>query len=104
MQIARIFRTTKNPTQSGRGRTGDWMLEFAPGEPKRIDPLTGWSGSGDTQAQVRLRFDSKEDAIAYAERHGWRWEVEEGAPARAEVKPKSYSDNFRFNRGENWTH
>ncbi|MGG5808434.1 ETC complex I subunit [Falsiroseomonas sp. CW058] len=103
-QTARIYRTPKSAMQSGRSRTDDWVLQFEPGEPKRIDPLTGWFGSGDMRAQVRLRFPSAEAAVAYAEAQGWPYEVEVPPPARAEVKPKSYSDNFRFNRSENWSH
>jgi hypothetical protein len=103
-QTARIYRTPKSPTQSGRARTGDWTLQFEPGEPKRIDPLTGWFGSGDTRAQVRLAFPTAEAAVEYAKAKGWPYEVETPPPAKAEIKPKSYSDNFRFGRTENWSH
>jgi hypothetical protein len=103
-QTARIYRTPKSAMQSGRGRADDWVLEFEPGEAKRIDPLTGWFGSGDTRAQVRLRFPTAEAAVAYAEAKGWPVEVEAAPVARAEIKPKSYADNFRFGRSENWSH
>ncbi len=103
-QTARIYRKTKSAMQSGRFGNEDWVLDFAPGERKRLDPLTGWTGSGDTRGQVRLRFPSKEAAIAYADARGWTWQVEEPPPSRADIKPKSYSDNFRFGRNENWTH
>ncbi len=103
-QKARIYRTPKSAMQSGRARTHDWVLQYEPAEPKRIDPLTGWFGSGDTQAQIRLAFPSAEAAIAYAEAHGIPYEMEAAPPARAEIKPKSYADNFRFGRAENWTH
>lgn len=103
-QVARIYMPPKSAMQSGRGRQEGWVLEFEPAEQKRIDPLTGWFGSGDTQAQVRLHFDTREQAVAYAERKGLRYEVEEPRPGRATLKPKSYADNFRWNRAENWTH
>jgi hypothetical protein len=101
---ARIYRAPKSAMQSGRARAGDWVLQFEPAEPKRIDPLTGWSGSGDTAGQVRLSFPSAQAAIAYAQAKGWPFQVETPPPARAEIKPKSYSDNFRFGRTENWSH
>jgi len=102
-QTARIYRQPKSAMQSGRARLGGWLLDFEPGEAKRLDPLTGWTGSGDTRAQLRLRFPTAEAAIAHAEAKGWRYEVEPAAP-RAELKPKAYADNFRFGRSENWSH
>jgi hypothetical protein len=104
-QKARIFREQKSAMQSGRAGTSEWVLRFEPAEPKRIDPLTGWFGSGDTNAtQVRLAFPSVEAAIAYAEQRGIPYEVEAPPTVRADIKPKSYSDNFRFGRADNWTH
>jgi hypothetical protein len=99
---ARIFRQPKTAMQSGRAGTHEWIIEFEPAEPRRPDPLMGWIGSADTQAQVQLRFESREEAVAYAEREGLRYEVE--LPHERKVVPKSYSDNFRFGRTENWTH
>src|SRR5690349_8044632 len=93
-QLARIYMPPRSAMQSGKGRTAGWVLEFEPGEQMRIDPLMGRAGSGDTPGQVRLHFDSRQDAAAY--------DVEEPKPVR--VKPKVYADNFRFGRSENWTH
>ncbi len=67
MQKARIHLTPKSAMQSGRGRTGTWTLRFESGEPQRLDPLTGWAGSGDTRAQVSLTFPSAEAAVAWCE-------------------------------------
>jgi len=103
-QKARIYRAAKSPMQSGRAHTDKWVLQYEPAEQKRIDPLTGWFGSGDTKAQIRLAFPTAEAAVAYAEAKGIPYEVEPEAPTRAEIKPKSYADNFRFGRAENWTH
>jgi ETC complex I subunit conserved region len=101
-QTARIFTPPRNAMQSGRGRTQEWVLEFEPGEKQRLDPLMGWSGSGDTRGQVRLRFATREEAVAYAEANGLRYEIEEPKPIR--IKAKVYADNFRYGRTENWTH
>jgi NADH dehydrogenase ubiquinone Fe-S protein 4 len=101
-KTARIYVPPRSAMQSGRGRTQDWVLEFAPGEKQRVDPLMGWSGSGDTPGQVRLRFATREEAVAYAEANALRYEIEEPKPVR--IKAKVYADNFRFGRTDNWTH
>lgn len=96
MQV-RIYRPAKSAMQSGRANSKRWVLEFEPQEAKEIDPLMGWIGSGDTSNQLRLRFDSKEEAIAYAERQGLSYRVFADRPRR-DIRPKSYADNFRFDR------
>lgn len=100
--LARIFQPPRSAMQSGRGRSQGWLLEFAPAEAQRPDPLMGWAGSGDTASQVRLAFATVEQAVAYANANGLAHEVEAPKPHR--VKPKSYAENFRFGRTENWTH
>ena len=100
---ARIFQRPKTATQSGVAGAGTWVLDFE-GEDREInDPLMGWWGSGNTQGQVRLRFDSSADAVAYAEANGIGYELEV-PPAVKAIKPKAYADNFRWGRAENWTH
>ena len=96
MTVARIYRPSKTATQSGRGKTRNWILEFEPDTPKTIDPLMGWTGSGDMTGQVRLGFASGKDAIAYAKRHGLAYQVIE--PKERVVRPRSYADNFAFTR------
>jgi hypothetical protein len=90
---ARIYQRPKNAMQSGKARTDEWVLEFERSEAQRPDPLMGWAGSGDTQAQVTLTFPSKEDAQAYAARHGIAARVY--APPPRALKLQSYADNFR---------
>lgn len=99
---ARIYQPAKNAMQSGRGRTKDWVLEHEPSAPREIDPLMGWTSSRDTQTQVRLEFDTREEAVAYAERHGLAYTIIEPKPRR--VVKKSYSDNFKYGRVGSWTH
>jgi hypothetical protein len=100
---ARIYQRPKNAMQSGSAGTHEWMLEFEPAEPRAPDPLMGWIGSSDTLAQVVLRFDTREEAEAYAARRGIPFDLELPPPPRP-LKPKVYADNFRFGRMENWTH
>ncbi len=93
---ARIYRPARTAMQSGAGNTRDWVLEFEPAAPETIDPLMGWTGSTDTQAQVQLRFATKDEAVAYADKRGLAYRVFE--PKEARVRPKSYADNFRHDR------
>ena len=99
---ARIYRPAKSATQSGLARTKLWLLEFDQDAPREIEPLMGWTSSGDTRQQVKLRFDTKEEAIAYAEREGIPYRVEE--PHEVKRRSMSYADNFKFNRVGPWTH
>jgi hypothetical protein len=99
---ARIYQPPKTAMQSGWAGTHQWVLEFETSSPLRPDPLMGWIGSADTQAQVHLHFDTSEEAVAYAEKHGIAYDLE--LPQARRVKPKAYADNFRYGRIENWTH
>ena len=94
--LARIYKATKTAMQSGRANTRDWTLEFAPEGRKELDPLMGWTSSGDTPQQVRLLFASKEEAVAYCQRHRLDCEIDD-AKERT-VRPKSYASNFRWDR------
>jgi hypothetical protein len=99
---ARIYQPPKTAMQSGWAATHQWVLEFEPSSPLRPDPLMGWIGSGSTQQQVRLHFDTREEAVAYADKHAIVYDLE--LPQARRVKPKAYADNFRYGRIENWTH
>lgn len=90
----RIFKTAKNAMQSGRAKTGVWVLEYERPTPRRPEPLMGWSSSGDTSNQVRIYFDSEEEAIAFAGKQGWVYDVQ--APHLKRIKPRNYADNFRY--------
>jgi hypothetical protein len=90
---ARIYQRPKNAMQSGKALLDQWTLEFAPAEAKKPDPLMGWAGSGDTQAQVILRFRTADDAKAYADRYGIEAEIHATPPRR--LKIQAYADNFR---------
>lgn len=95
---ARIYQPAKNAMQSGRGKTKFWLLEYAP-TPKDIDPLMGWSAA-DTLNQVRMRFDTKEEAIAFAEQNNLAYELAE--PQKRRLVRKNYADNFRFDNVETY--
>lgn len=91
--LARLYQRPKSSMQSGRARTGEWLLEIERDEPQRADPLTGWSGSGATETQVQLRFPTREAAEAYAASHGLTLEIMPLGPRT--LKLQAYADNFR---------
>ncbi len=93
MTVARISELDRRTTQSGRANSGIWLLEFERSEPQRPDPLTGWNGSGDTDTQVRLSFRTRDEAIAYAERHNIPYHLVPATPVK--LKIQAYADNFR---------
>ncbi len=90
---ARIFQRPKNAMQSGKARTDEWLLEFESHRPHVPDPLTGWSGGGDTQAQVTIAFPTLEAALAYAAKNGITCHVV--PPAEPRLRLQAYADNFR---------
>ena len=100
--VARIFRPAKNAMQSGRGKSVHWVLDFEPECPKAVEPLMGYTSSGDMRQQVRLTFETREQAEDYARRSGIPFRVIE--PKERSAKRLSYSDNFRYARAETWTH
>jgi hypothetical protein len=99
---ARIFSPAKTAMQSGKAKTGLWVLEFDPEAPRKIDPLMGYTTSSDMKSQIRLAFETKEEAVAYAEKNGLAFRVQEPKPAsRRQI---SYAENFRYDRKIPWTH
>ena len=99
---ARIYKPARTAMQSGTAKTKEWVLDYEPEQPPTVEPLMGWTSSGDMKQQLRLHFDTKEEAIAYCERHGIAYQVFETPPLkRARI---SYSDNFAYGRRTPWTH
>ena len=100
--IARIYKPAKTAMQSGRAKTHDWVLDYEPAEPRVVESLMGWTTSGDMTSQIRLRFPTREEAVAYAERHGIPYQVQDVHPAPR--RGLSYADNFAVDRRNAWTH
>ncbi|MGB3176522.1 MAG: ETC complex I subunit [Albidovulum sp.] len=101
---ARIYQPARNAMQSGAAKSHHWILEFAPAEAREVDPLMGWTGSGDTQAQVRLRFDSRAAAEDYARANGIAFSVAEPQKRQPIVRLRGYGENFATDRRTPWTH
>jgi hypothetical protein len=96
MALARIRLPAKTAMSSGKARTRRWVLEYEPAGKREPDPLMGWASTTDTLNQIRIQFDTLEEAVAFAERRGLDYAVE--APRPRSLKPKAYADNFRYDR------
>lgn len=101
---ARIYQPARNAMQSGMAKTHQWVLDYAQGSARDVDPLMGWTSTDDTQTQVRLRFDSKEAALDYAEANGIEAVVVEPHKRKPNVRPRGYGENFATDRRGPWTH
>jgi hypothetical protein len=100
--LARIYRPAKTAMQSGRANTRLWELAFEPASARSPDPLMGWTQSTDMNGQVRLRFTTREEAVAYAQRHGIPFEVTNDPQSKRIIR--AYADNFAFHRKQPWSH
>ena len=99
---ARIYRPAPSAMQSGRGKSKEWVLVHEPASAREIEPLMGYTSSADTRTQVKLSFETLEEAEAYAKKNGIAYHV---LPEhRPTVKRSSYPDNFRYDRKQPWTH
>lgn len=101
---ARIYKPSKTAMSSGKAKTKRWILDFAVDAPREVDPLMGWTSLADTQSQVRMTFESREEAVAYAEAHGIDAIVVEPKPRRPNIRPRGYGENFATQRRNAWTH
>lgn len=100
--IARIYKPSKTAMQSGRAKSADWVLEYERETPRAAEPLMGWTASTDMRAQIKLTFETKDEAEAYAKQHGLPYHVI--TPNERTVKRASYTDNFRYDRRVPWSH
>jgi len=96
MPHARIYRPSKPATQSGRAPTKEWVLTYEEATPRVPDPLMGWASAADTLNEINLRFDTLDEAVAFAKKRGLDYTIIE--PQTRTPKVKSYADNFRYDR------
>ena len=90
----RIYRPSKSAMQSGRAKAQSWTMEYELKTQRQPEELMGWTSSGDTLNQVRLNFNTLEDAVAYADKKGWKYTIQ---PAEERiVRPRNYVDNFKY--------
>jgi hypothetical protein len=100
--LAKIYRPARNAMQSGNAKSREWLLEFESETARTVDPLMGWISNGDTNTQLRMTFETREEAIEFARRQGIPFQVTE--PREAKRIIKAYADNFSANRKRQWTH
>ncbi|SLN51424.1 ETC complex I subunit [Roseisalinus antarcticus] len=101
---ARIFRPARTAMSSGSAKTRKWILEFTNQTGQDVDPLMGWTSSADTQAQVRLTFDTREAALDYARENDIDAVVKDPNTRQANLRPGGYGENFATGRRGVWTH
>ena len=101
--FAKIYVPARNATQSGRESSQVWVLDYEPEKASEVEPLMGWTSSGDMRSQISMKFASRDEAVSYAERNGIPYRVM-GEPKKRKIAKKAYSDNFRFGRKKGWTH
>ncbi|WP_298293968.1 ETC complex I subunit [uncultured Litoreibacter sp.] len=101
---ARIYQPARTAMSSGQAKTKGWVLEFVNETGRDVDPLMGWTSSSDTQAQVKMSFDSKEAALDYAKDKGIDAIVTEPKKRKPVIRQGGYGENFATGRRSVWTH
>lgn len=101
---ARIYQPSRTAMSSGTAKTKHWVLEYVSGSTREVDPLMGWTSSSDTQAQVKLTFDTKEEALDYAKDQGIEAIVTEPKKRKPNIRQGGYGENFATSRRTVWTH
>ncbi len=101
---AKIYQPARTAMQSGTAKASGWVLEFAPSAAREVDPLMGWTSSGDMDSQVRLRFDTLQAAQDYATAHGIDVDVQIPKSRKQIIRPRGYGENFATDRKGAWTH
>ena len=101
MQV-RIYSPAKTAMQSGKNKTGRWVLEFEAQSARKIEPLMGYTSSDDMNSQVKLNFSTLQAAKNYCEKNNLIYQIT--LPQEARRRQISYAANFSFNRTLPWTH
>ena len=91
--IVKIFKPSKTAMQSGKAKTKLWYLQVMDDSTQSQDPLIGYHGGSSTKNQIKLQFDTKEDAINFAKSKNYDYEVIEASARK--ITKKSYADNFK---------
>jgi NADH dehydrogenase (ubiquinone) Fe-S protein 4 len=99
-RTVRIYRPAKNAMQSGQNNTRLWKIDFDPTSNgyRWENRLMGWASSADPMQAMEIQFNTKEDAIQFAEKQGWTYFIQE--PKERKFRPQVYADNFRYSPGK----
>lgn len=101
---ARLYSPSKTAMSSGMGKARGWVLEFEPREAAEIDPLMGWTSSGDTDQQIKLHFETREAAESYANAHKITLITTRPSRRAPNLRANGYAENFAHDRRKAWTH
>ncbi|KAI9633428.1 ETC complex I subunit conserved region-domain-containing protein [Dioszegia hungarica] len=93
-RTARIYKPTKTTMQSAKGKTRRWLIDWdvLQGAGRWENPLMGWASSGDYMQGTQMSFPTKEEAIAFAEKQGWEYQVQ--TPHEPKIPAKNYANNY----------
>ena len=98
----KIYKPSKSSMQSGQRNTKKWLAEYISDYEQVKDTLMGWNSSLDTKSQIKVFFETKEQAIEWAKKNNYQYFIED--TKKRKIKPKNYASNFDINRKESWTH
>jgi NADH dehydrogenase (ubiquinone) Fe-S protein 4 len=95
-----IYRPTKTATQSGDWHGHKWRIDWdvlSKGH-RWENPLMGWQSSADAMQGTRIDFNTKQDAIDFANKQGYEYFVQE--PNERKRVPKAYATQFVYSPGK----
>jgi len=90
----KIYKPSKNAMQSGKANSSQWVMEYELETPRVAEDKMGWVSAGDTLSQMKIKFDSKDEAIGFAKKEGFEYSVNENHQRK--LKPRNYVDNFKY--------
>jgi len=93
-QKAKIYQPAKTAMQSGNARTKFWILEFNKSNSNK-DFVMGWTSSSNTDEQIKLKFETQEQAITYAKENNILFDLTTNKKNKLIIK--AYADNFLNN-------
>lgn len=89
---AKIYKPAKNAMQSGKAKTKNWILEFRSENTRCVDELMGWTGNSDTKAQLKMKFETLDEAEKFAQSHNIDYIII--TPKQPKLIKQAYADNF----------
>jgi NADH dehydrogenase (ubiquinone) Fe-S protein 4 len=102
VQAQRVVDIAPYPSktlQSGDRYNNVWQIKWKRDEERWSNPLMGWTSTADPMSNVVLDFDSRDDAIAFAKRNGWAYDVKPAIEYNlTELGETTYAHNFLPNK------
>jgi NADH dehydrogenase (ubiquinone) Fe-S protein 4 len=89
----KIHKPAKAAMQSATHKYKCWQITMYNQE-RWVNPLMGWTSTGDAMSNLAMKFETAEDAEKFAVKMGWEFETEI-EPVKANYQGrKSYHHNF----------